>query len=66
MLFRQLECALPSLFGKGSSTGFIVSGVSVPKTRTLFISEILSHAAIAGRAKTLPVAPGEKRPLNSW
>jgi hypothetical protein len=29
--------------------------VSVPKILTLFIPEILSHPAIAGRAKTLSV-----------
>jgi len=33
------------------------SGVSVPKILTLFIPEILSHPAIAGRAKTLSVPP---------
>src|SRR5439155_14512118 len=31
--------------------------VSVPKILTLFIPEILSHPAIAGRAKTLSVPP---------
>src|SRR2546427_12818181 len=33
------------------------SHVSVPKILTLFIPEILSHPAIAGRAKTLSVPP---------
>jgi len=31
--------------------------LSVPKILTLFIPEILSHPAIAGRAKTLSVPP---------
>ncbi len=31
--------------------------MSVPKILTLFIPEILSHPAIAGRARTLPVPP---------
>jgi hypothetical protein len=32
--------------------------MSVPKILTLFIPEILSHPAIAGRDRTLSVAPG--------
>ncbi len=39
--------------------------MSVPKILTLFIPEILSHPAIAGRAKTLSVPPvGEYRASN--
>jgi hypothetical protein len=34
--------------------------MSVPKILTLFIPEILSHPAIAGRAKTLSVPPAGK------
>src|SRR5580692_3184706 len=39
-----------------------ISTVSVPKILTLFIPEILSHPARAGRAKTLPV-PLVRRPV---
>src|SRR5467141_1514597 len=40
-----------------ASWGNSVQSVSVPKILTLFIPEILSHPAIAGRAKTLSVPP---------
>src|ERR1700730_8195605 len=35
----------------------VLPHLSVPKILTLFIPEILSHSAIAERARTLPVPP---------
>src|SRR5713101_8046343 len=40
-----------------SAMGRFMAPLSVPKILTLFIPEILSHPAIAGRARTLPVPP---------
>src|SRR2546430_6834630 len=44
-----------------TSRGFLSCWLSVPKILTLFIPEILSHPAIAGRAKTLSVPPVGER-----